>query len=50
MHTSVSGSCDYPASTDDEAILIGREIVAHSDRSQKWAAQWQVPEAPAHDP
>ena len=50
MHTSVSGTCDYPASTEDEAILIGREIVAQWERPQKWAAQWQEPEPPAYDP
>jgi 3-methylcrotonyl-CoA carboxylase beta subunit len=50
MHTSVSGSCDYPASTEEEAILIGREIVAQWDRPQKWPAQWQEPEPPAYDP
>ncbi len=32
MHTSVSGTCDYPASSEDEAIHIGREIVAQWER------------------
>ncbi len=27
MHTSVSGVCDYPAASEEEAIRIGREIV-----------------------
>ncbi len=33
MHTSVSGVCDYPASSEDEAIHIGREIVAQWELS-----------------
>ena len=50
MHTSVSGTCDYPAATEDEAILIGREIVAQWDRPQKWPIQRETPEPPAYDP
>jgi len=50
MHTSVSGTCDYPAATEDEAILIGREIVAQWDRPQKWPIQRETPEAPSYDP
>lgn len=50
MHTSVSGVCDYPASNEDEAILIGREIVAQWDSPQKWDCQHEPVEAPAHDP
>ena len=50
MHTTVSGTCDYPASNEDEAILIGREIVANWDRPAKWAAQRDAPEPPAYDP
>jgi 3-methylcrotonyl-CoA carboxylase beta subunit len=50
MHTSVSGTCDYPASNEDEAILIGREIVAQWDRPRKWPIQSETPEAPAYDP
>ncbi len=33
MHTQISGTCDYPAATEAEAIAIGREI----------ASQWQLP-------
>ena len=50
MHTSVSGTCDYPASNEDEAILIGREIVAQWDRPQKWPIQCETAEPPAYDP
>jgi 3-methylcrotonyl-CoA carboxylase beta subunit len=50
MHTSVSGVCDYPAANEQEAILIGREIVAQWDRSKKWDCQRDPVEAPAYDP
>lgn len=50
MHTSVSGTCDYPAATEDEAILIGREIVAQWDRPRKWECQREAAEPPAYDP
>ena len=50
MHTSVSGTCDYPAASEDEAIHIGREIVAQWDRPKKWDCQREEPEAPAYDP
>jgi 3-methylcrotonyl-CoA carboxylase beta subunit len=50
MHTSVSGVCDYPASTEDEAIAIGREIVSQWDRPKKWNAQQEIPEDPYYDP
>ena len=39
MHTSVSGTCDYPAASEDEAIHIGREIVSQWDRAKKWDIQ-----------
>ena len=50
MHTSVSGTCDYPAANEAEAILIGREIVAQWDRPQKWPIQREASEPPAYDP
>lgn len=50
MHTSVSGTCDYPAATEDEAILIGREIVAQWEQPRKWDIQRETPEPPAYDP
>ncbi|MEQ8442693.1 MAG: carboxyl transferase domain-containing protein [Alphaproteobacteria bacterium] len=50
MHTSVSGTCDYPAETEEEAIAIGREIVAQWDRPQKWPCQREEPVAPYYDP
>lgn len=50
MHTSVSGTCDYPAETEEEAIAIGREIVAQWSKPPKWDAQQQAPEDPYYDP
>jgi 3-methylcrotonyl-CoA carboxylase beta subunit len=50
MHTSVSGVCDYPAATEEEAIHLGREIVAQWDRPRKWECQRDTPEEPAYDP
>ncbi|WP_158969985.1 acyl-CoA carboxylase subunit beta [Chachezhania sediminis] len=50
MHTSVSGTCDYPARDEADAIRIGREIVAQWDRPAKWACQQETPEDPAYDP
>ncbi|GGF52439.1 propionyl-CoA carboxylase [Azorhizobium oxalatiphilum] len=50
MHTSVSGTCDYPAASEDQAIHMGREIVAQWDRAPKWACQRETPEPPLYDP
>ena len=50
MHTSVSGTCDYPAENEAEAIAIGREIVAQWSTPKKWDAQQQEPEEPYYDP
>lgn len=50
MHTSVSGTCDYPANDELDAIRIGREIVAQWDRPAKWPCQQEAVEAPAYDP
>src|ERR1700722_19928879 len=50
MHTSVSGVCDYRAASEDEAIAIGREVVAQWGRPRKWAVQAAAPEEPHYDP
>lgn len=50
MHTSISGTCDWPADNEEHAIALGREIVAQWNRPKKWEAQWQAPEPPLHDP
>jgi 3-methylcrotonyl-CoA carboxylase beta subunit len=48
LHTSTSGTCDYPAATEDEAIAIGRDIVAQWSRPVR-AACAQAPEPPMYD-
>jgi 3-methylcrotonyl-CoA carboxylase beta subunit len=50
MHTSISGTCDYPAASEEDAIAIGREIVAQWDKAPKWACQREEPEEPYYDP
>ena len=50
MHTSVSGTCDYAADTEEEAIAIGREIVAQWRRQPRWNCQRDPIEAPYYDP
>jgi 3-methylcrotonyl-CoA carboxylase beta subunit len=50
LHTQVSGTCDYPASSEAEAIAIGREIVAQWERPTKWPLQRDAVEEPCYDP
>ncbi len=50
MHTSVSGVADYPASSEEEAIAIARDIVGQFRRPQKTPVEYQPPEAPFYDP
>src|SRR6267378_932404 len=50
MHTSKSGVADYPASSEEEAIAIARDIVAQFKRPEKTKIEWQEPEDPFYDP
>ncbi|MCY1254266.1 Methylmalonyl-CoA carboxyltransferase 12S subunit [compost metagenome] len=50
MHTSTSGTADYPASSEEEAIAIARDIVSQFHRNEKGAGEWQTPEDPYYDP
>ncbi|HEX9842628.1 MAG TPA: carboxyl transferase domain-containing protein, partial [bacterium] len=50
VHTQISGTADYPADSEPEAIALAREIVAQFDRPQKTRIEWQTPEAPYYDP
>jgi len=50
VHTRVSGVCDYPAETEEEAIAIGREVVAQWERPRRTWGEPQTPEAPRYDP
>jgi 3-methylcrotonyl-CoA carboxylase beta subunit len=50
LHTRTSGTCDYPAADELEAIAIGRDVVAQWPRPAKWRAPEQSPEPPLLDP
>lgn len=50
MHTSVSGTGDYPAASEMHAIAIARDIVGRFTRSGKAAVDWAQPEPPVYDP
>jgi 3-methylcrotonyl-CoA carboxylase beta subunit len=50
LHTQVSGVCDYPADTEEEAIAIGREIVGQWEKTTKWQVRMDAVEAPYYDP
>ena len=50
MHTTVSGTADYPASSELQAIAIAREIVGRFEKPTKAASDWIAPEEPAYDP
>lgn len=50
VHTRISGTADYPAHSEEEAIAIARDIVAQLRKPQKVHADWQEPEPPYYDP
>ncbi len=50
MHTQVSGVADYPASSEDEALAIARDVVAQFKTPDKARIEWQPPEEPYYDP
>ena len=50
MHTQVSGTADYPADSEAEALAIAREIVATFRRPPKTLIERRDPEPPAYDP
>jgi 3-methylcrotonyl-CoA carboxylase beta subunit len=50
LHTRTSGTCDYPALDEDDAIAIGREIVSHWQQPRKWPVDRAAPEPPLYDP
>ncbi|MDF0493005.1 acyl-CoA carboxylase subunit beta [Bradyrhizobium yuanmingense] len=49
VHTSVSGTCDYLATSEAHAIAIAREIVARFDQPAKTLINRTAPEPPAYD-
>ena len=50
LHTQISGTCDYPAASEEEAIALGREIVGQWERTPKWNLQRDAVEEPYYDP
>jgi 3-methylcrotonyl-CoA carboxylase beta subunit len=50
LHTQVSGTADYPAATEPEAIALARDIVAQWQRPEKARIERQDPEPPDYDP
>ena len=50
MHTSVSGTGDYPATSEMHAIAIARDIVGRFSRREKTCIDWIESEEPAYDP
>jgi 3-methylcrotonyl-CoA carboxylase beta subunit len=50
MHTSVSGTADYPADNELHAIAIAREIAGRWTRASKSGIDRSEPEEPFYDP
>ena len=50
VHTRISGVADYAANSEEEAILLGREIVSLWTRPEKTRIEQRPPEAPYYDP
>jgi 3-methylcrotonyl-CoA carboxylase beta subunit len=50
VHTQISGVADYAANSEEEAILLGREIVAQWRRPEKTVIERREPEPPHYDP
>ena len=50
MHTSVSGTCDYPADDEPQALAIARDILAQTTPIEKQRIDRVEPEAPYYDP
>lgn len=50
LHTRTSGTCDYPAASELDAIAIGREIVSQWEPVRKTAISRDPVEMPIYDP
>jgi 3-methylcrotonyl-CoA carboxylase beta subunit len=50
MHTSVSGTGDYAASSELHGIAIARDVVERFRQTNKADIDWIEPEPPAYDP
>jgi acetyl-CoA carboxylase carboxyltransferase component len=49
MHSKVSGLSDYFAETEEDAIRIGREIIAHVNWRKQGYGPTKAADAPVHD-
>ena len=46
LHTQISGTCDYAADSEEDAIRIGREIVSHWTKNTNLVSilfDWRLP-------
>jgi 3-methylcrotonyl-CoA carboxylase beta subunit len=50
LHTRVSGVADYAANSEEEAILLGREIVSQWEKPRKTWVERRDAEPPYYDP
>jgi len=50
VHTRISGTADYPAASEEQAIAIARELVGQTARPQKLDVERVAPEPPYYDP
>jgi len=50
LHTQVSGTADYPAGSEPEAIAIARDVVAQWRRPEKARIEREEPQPPDYDP
>ncbi|MGI9387271.1 MAG: acyl-CoA carboxylase subunit beta [Methyloligellaceae bacterium] len=50
VHTQISGTADYAADSEEEAIAKARDIVSTFARTPKVEVDWDEPEDPYYDP
>ncbi len=50
VHTRISGTADYPAASEEQALAIAREIVGQFPRGEKLNVERVAPEPPHYDP
>jgi len=50
VHTGISGTADYPAANEEQAIAIARELVGQIPPPEKLAVERVAPEPPYYDP
>jgi 3-methylcrotonyl-CoA carboxylase beta subunit len=50
VHTRISGTADYPATNEEQAIAIARELVGQTPRPTKLDVEQIAPEPPYYDP